>query len=44
MELGKQMEVTGTPTIFIGGRKIYNLGQMTPEQLKRVADFMVTGK
>jgi protein-disulfide isomerase len=44
MELGKQLEVTGTPTIFIGGRKINNLGQTPPEQLKRIAEFMATGK
>jgi len=44
VELGKQLDVTGTPTIFIGGRKINNLGQTTPEQLKRMAEFMGTGK
>jgi protein-disulfide isomerase len=44
MELGKHLDVTGTPTIFIGGRKINNLGQTTPEQLKRMTDFMAAGK
>ena len=44
VELAKEMEVTGTPTLFIGGRRISNLGQLPPEQLKKMADFMATGK
>jgi predicted DsbA family dithiol-disulfide isomerase len=39
VELAKEMEVTGTPTLFIGGRRI-NLGQMQQEQLKKIAEFM----
>jgi protein-disulfide isomerase len=44
VELAKELEVTGTPTLFIGGRRISNLGQLPPEQLKKMADFMATGK
>jgi protein-disulfide isomerase len=42
--LGKELEITGTPTLFIGGRRISNLGQLPPEQLKKMADFMAAGK
>lgn len=42
--LGKELEITGTPTLFIGGRKISNLGQVPPEQLKKMVDFMAAGK
>lgn len=42
--LGKELEITGTPTLFIGGRRISNLGQLPPEQLKKMVDFMATGK
>jgi protein-disulfide isomerase len=38
--LAKELEVTGTPTVFINGRKIGNLGQLPYDQLKRLADFM----
>ena len=44
VELAKEMEVTGTPTLFIGGRRISNLGQMPQEQLKKIAEFMAAGK
>ena len=39
VELGKEMEITGTPTLFIGGRRV-NLGQLQEEQLKKIAEFM----
>jgi protein-disulfide isomerase len=42
--LGKELEITGTPTLFIGGRRISNLGQLPPEQLKKMVEFMATGK
>jgi len=42
--LGKELELTGTPTLFIGGRRISNLGQLPQEQLKKMVDFMATGK
>ena len=44
VELGKEMEITGTPTLFIGGRRISNLGQLPQEQLKKIAEFMAAGK
>jgi protein-disulfide isomerase len=44
VQLGKDLEITGTPTLFIGGRKISNLGQMTQEQLKKMVEFMAAGK
>jgi protein-disulfide isomerase len=40
VELGKEMQITGTPTLFLNGRRISNLGQLSYEQLKRLADFM----
>lgn len=42
--LGKELEITGTPTLFIGGRRISNLGQLPQEQLKKMVDFMATRK
>jgi protein-disulfide isomerase len=36
--LGKSVEVTGTPTIFINGSRVRNLG-MPPETLKSMVDF-----
>ncbi len=44
VELGKQLDVTGTPTLFINGRRVGNLGQWPQEQLKRLVDFMAQGK
>jgi protein-disulfide isomerase len=44
VELGKEMQITGTPTLFVGGRKISNLGQMPYETLKRMADWMAGQK
>ena len=40
MELGKHMQVTGTPTLFINGRKIQTLGSMPYDSLKRLVEFM----
>ncbi|MFI5112650.1 MAG: thioredoxin domain-containing protein [Terriglobales bacterium] len=42
--LGKELEITGTPTLFIGGRRISNLGQLPPGQLKKMAEFTAKGK
>jgi protein-disulfide isomerase len=39
--LGKEVGVQGTPTLFVNGRKIGNLG-MPPEYLKGIVDFMAT--
>ncbi len=39
VELGKSVGVEGTPTLFINGRRIGNLG-IPPEYLKSIVDFM----
>ncbi len=39
MELGKSLEVTGTPTVFVGGRKIANVNAMPYELLKSMVEF-----
>ena len=37
--LGKSVNVTGTPSIFINGRKIGNVGQIPAEVLKQLVEF-----
>jgi protein-disulfide isomerase len=37
--LGKSVEVTGTPSLFINGRKIGNVGGIPAEMLKTLVDF-----
>jgi protein-disulfide isomerase len=37
--LGQQVEVTGTPTLFINGRKIGNVGGIPYDTLKSITDF-----
>jgi len=37
--LGKSVNVTGTPTLFINGRAIGNVSQVKPETLKALVDF-----
>ena len=44
MELGKQLDITGTPTLFVGGRKINNLGQLSYDQLRKLVAFMAKQK
>ena len=39
IELGKQMEVTGTPTLFVNGRKVTTIGSMPYESLKKIVEF-----
>ncbi|HYL14799.1 MAG TPA: thioredoxin domain-containing protein [Terriglobales bacterium] len=39
VELGKAVDVTGTPTLFINGRKIANIGGTPPDVLKGMVDF-----
>jgi protein-disulfide isomerase len=39
IELGKAVGVTGTPTLFINGRKVANIGGTPPEVLKAMVDF-----
>jgi protein-disulfide isomerase len=38
-KLGQDMEVTGTPTLFVGGRKISNVNGIPYEQLKGITEF-----
>jgi len=42
MALGTSLEVTGTPTLFINGRRIANLGGMQYETLKAMVQFAAT--
>jgi protein-disulfide isomerase len=37
--LGKAVDVTSTPTLFINGRKIGNVTQLPPDTLKGLVDF-----
>lgn len=37
--LGRSVDVTGTPTLFINGRKIGNLGNLPYEVLKNLVEF-----
>jgi protein-disulfide isomerase len=37
--LGKSVEVTSTPTLFINGRRIGNVSQIPPEVFKQLVDF-----
>jgi protein-disulfide isomerase len=39
LALGKLAEVSGTPTLFINGRKIGNVGQIPADTLKALVDF-----
>ena len=39
LALGKSLEVTGTPTLFINGRKVGNVGNIPPETLKSLVEF-----
>ncbi len=39
MQLGLEVGVEGTPTVFINGRKIQNLSQLPFETLKRLVEF-----
>lgn len=39
LALGKAVDVSSTPTLFINGRKIGNIGQLPPETLKGLVDF-----
>ena len=43
-ELGRQVEVTGTPTLFINGRKIGNVGGIPYETLKAITEFQAQNK
>src|SRR5579864_1460667 len=39
LALGKAVDVTGTPTLFINGRKIGNVSQVPADTLKGLVDF-----
>ncbi|MGI9102363.1 MAG: DsbA family protein [Terriglobales bacterium] len=43
VELGKQVQVTGTPTLFINGRRISNLGGLPYENLKKMVEYAAAG-
>jgi protein-disulfide isomerase len=40
MALGNEVQVTSTPTLFINGRRIANIGGMPYEALKRMVEFL----
>jgi protein-disulfide isomerase len=42
--LGKSVDVTGTPTLFINGRKISNVTGTPPDILKKLVDFAAQQK
>jgi len=39
LALGREMDITGTPTLFIGGRKIGNVAGVPYETLKAITEF-----
>ena len=41
--LGQSFEVDATPTLFINGRRIANVGQISYEQLKALVEFAAKG-
>jgi protein-disulfide isomerase len=41
--LGQSMDVTGTPTLFVNGRRIGDLAQLPYEVLKSLVDFAAKG-
>lgn len=43
-ELGREVDVTGTPTLFLNGRKIGNVGGIPYETLKAITDFQAQNK
>ena len=44
MKLGNQLDITGTPTLFIGGRKIGNVSGIPYETLKAITNFQAENK
>ena len=44
MALGKKMEVTGTPTLFVNGRRVMNITGRPFEDLKKEVEFSGTPK
>jgi protein-disulfide isomerase len=43
-QLGNAVDVTGTPTLFIGGRKVGNVGGLPYETLKAITEFQAKNK
>jgi protein-disulfide isomerase len=39
MDLGREVGVTGTPTLFINGRKVQNIANTPLDQLKAMINF-----
>ncbi len=39
LALGRELDINGTPTLFIGGRRIGNVGGIPYEALKAITDF-----
>ena len=44
IDMAKDLKVTGTPTLFVNGRPIGNLGGLPYETLKALVDFESTQK
>ena len=44
IKLGEDLDVTGTPTLFVNGRRIGNVNGMPYEVLKSIIDFAKTSK
>ena len=42
IELGNKLEVNATPTLFVGGRRVNNVGQIPYDLLKKMVEFMAT--
>src|SRR5271156_1479996 len=43
LALGKSVNVTGTPTLFVNGRTVGNVSQVPADTLKGLVDFAATG-
>src|SRR5262249_4392291 len=43
VSLGKAVDVTGTPALFINGRRIADVGNLPYEILKKMVDFAAKG-
>lgn len=41
IELGSKVGITGTPTLFVNGRRVNNVGSMPYETLKAMVDYAV---
>jgi protein-disulfide isomerase len=44
IDLGKKLEITGTPTLFVNGRPINNVGSIPYDTLKALVQFEATQK